>query len=44
MSNLVYAELELPLLEIDEEEAKEKEAPSLLVLEISPENENVIQI
>lgn len=45
MSNLVYAELELPPIDLEkeEEETKAKES-SVVILELSPTDENLIQI
>lgn len=45
MSNFVYAELELPLpeLEQEEEDVKDKQQ-SVVILELSPTDEGTIQI
>lgn len=44
MSNLIYAELELPLVYEEEEPKEEKKEVTVMVLDISPDNENEIKI
>jgi hypothetical protein len=44
MSDLVYAELELPPISFEKEEEEAKEEPTVVVLELSPTDENSIQI